>query len=307
MLLIPWLLTAVRGAVLFTILIVISNSIFGPGAISWYVLLFGIPIHVVGDFAGFLDTILHESRKSFPVGVCFTVLIGLTIGCTVVFGAYAGALVFAESIYAFRHGTVRAVASLLSLGLSSSDDLNNPTGKKLTDIFPEVIGEWTRATIREYGPSLGFSVAYKLPNDATATLYFYDDGNIWITPGADSPKVQEQFEQAKSDVLAANVQGIWRELKHIGDDVVSFGAGSSSPQALRATFRGVNLGGREIYTQILLASEKNQFIKVRLSFPAKIDLSVDWQESVSLILSWLGKAAHEHVALAQRLAATQSN
>jgi hypothetical protein len=108
---IPWIFTAMRGAFIFSLAAFVINKLFGSDTISWYVLCFGIPSHVLADFAGFCNVVYAPSQKPAVLGPCYLGLLALAIACGVVLGVWSGLLVFLEGwvfgLPAGHHRTIR--------------------------------------------------------------------------------------------------------------------------------------------------------------------------------------------------------
>ena len=153
--------------------------------------------------------------------------------------------------------------------------------------FPETIGKWVRGERLEYPPPMGFSVPYYLEDGTHASIYLYRGGYDWIPPGPDSPQVQEQFQQSKAEVYAAQEPGIWRDVHHLGDDTIQLGSDTEPIQALRATFNLRDSAGESGFSQLILTAAQNLLVKVRLSF--RNSGGQDWQASVDLLLRWVGQ------------------
>lgn len=133
MLLIPWILTAIRGAIYFAVAVFIINKIFGSDTISWHVLWFGVPGHVIADFAGFCNVVYHPSQKPAVLGPCYLGLVALAVICGFVLGIWAGLLVFVEG-YLFGvpggyHRTVRELDAI-ELAQDSRDEYGHPKGER---------------------------------------------------------------------------------------------------------------------------------------------------------------------------------
>lgn len=94
--LIPWSLTAIRGAIYLAVAVFIINKIFDSDTISWHVLWFGVPSHVIADFAGFSNVVYHPNQKPAVLGPCYLGLVALAVTCGFVLGIWAGLLVFVE-------------------------------------------------------------------------------------------------------------------------------------------------------------------------------------------------------------------
>lgn len=96
MFIIPWVLTAFRGALIFSATVVGFNALFGANTISWYILWFAIPSHVLADFAGFCNVVYSDNSKPAILGPCYSGLVALAVACGFIIGFWAGLLVFLE-------------------------------------------------------------------------------------------------------------------------------------------------------------------------------------------------------------------
>ena len=110
---IPWILTAVRGAIIFAVAVFAIKMLVGGDAISWYLLCFGVPSHVIADFAGFCHVFCGPKQKPALLGNCYFALVVLAIACGFVLGLWAGLLVFVEGwVFGFPGGAWRTVRDL---------------------------------------------------------------------------------------------------------------------------------------------------------------------------------------------------
>jgi hypothetical protein len=98
MILVPWILNALRGALVFAVATFVLNWAFGSGTISWHILWFGVPSHVLADFAGFCDVVYDPSQKPGVLGPCYMGLVILATVCAFIVGMWAGLLVLVEGV-----------------------------------------------------------------------------------------------------------------------------------------------------------------------------------------------------------------
>lgn len=110
MVIIPWIFTALRGTFIFVIAVAAINKFTGSQTISWYILFFGVPSHVVADFAGFCNVVLSPTQKPTVLGNCYLVLIGLAVVSGFSLGLWEGILVFVEGLLlGFPGGSRRTI------------------------------------------------------------------------------------------------------------------------------------------------------------------------------------------------------
>ena len=122
--LIPWLLTAIRGAIIFALAVYGINWLFGEDTISWGVLWFGVPSHVLADYAGFCNVFYNPSQKPAKLAPCYAGLVALAIICGFVVGVWAGGVVFVEGwVLGLPGGHRRTIRALDNIQLAQ--DLND--------------------------------------------------------------------------------------------------------------------------------------------------------------------------------------
>jgi hypothetical protein len=111
-----------RGA-FFGVTVFLINKLFGGSVISWYILCFGIPSHVVADFAGFSNITLDSNQKPAVLGTCYLVLVVLALVCGFSLGLWAGLLVFIEAwLLGVPGGARRTVRDLDAIQLAQDLD-----------------------------------------------------------------------------------------------------------------------------------------------------------------------------------------
>jgi hypothetical protein len=98
MILVPWILTALRGTLVLTVVTFVIKAVFGSDAMSWHILWFGVPTHVLADFTGFCDVIYDSGRKLEVVGPCYIGLVVLAIVSGFVVGAWAWLVLLLEAV-----------------------------------------------------------------------------------------------------------------------------------------------------------------------------------------------------------------
>ena len=153
--------------------------------------------------------------------------------------------------------------------------------------LPQTIGEWRRDEITRYKPSLGWSVSYNLTDDPVlATIYFYDGGLSSLSFGADSDEVRMELERAKKEIDLARQRGLWSKVDHLGDGQIMLGDERCAFPALRSIFI-LEERGTETFSQIILTSAKDLFVKVRLSHPARFPAQ-KCHKHVTMLMAWLG-------------------
>ena len=130
-----------------------------------------------------------------------------------------------------------------------------------------------------------------MADGTSATLYFFDGGYRWIVPGPESPQVREEFDRSKHDIYAAQAQGVWRDVRHLGDDVIYLGNGPQPLRALRATFRLKDSEGKSKFSQLIIAATNNLLLIVRLTFDSCNDS--EWQEAVVFLLGWVRESLRD--------------
>ncbi len=112
------LFTSVWGLLLFSVAVLAINAIFGAGSISWKILWFGVPCHILADFAGFCNVMLHPSQKANTLVPCYLGIVGLAASCWLMLGFWEGALVFAESwLFGVPGGHFRTIRDLDRLSI----------------------------------------------------------------------------------------------------------------------------------------------------------------------------------------------
>lgn len=128
MLVVPWIVTALRGAVALSLMVLVVNWVFGSGTISWYALVFGIPNHVLADFTGFCVYAVGHAQRRVVLGRCYLGIVTLAVLSGVVLGIPTGMLVFFEAwligIPGGYHGAVRDFDRLELLNALRQDHID---------------------------------------------------------------------------------------------------------------------------------------------------------------------------------------
>jgi hypothetical protein len=148
-------------------------------------------------------------------------------------------------------------------------DTTEPFKEPATGIvFPAKLGKWNRGEDHTYRPGLGVSIAYRSEEGVTATVFVYNLNLGNIPAGTASKAVKDQFKQAQGDIAgAAKQRGGSAALRT--EDEISLGAGPQSPRALRAVFTLTEMDGNDLTAHVYLTGYKNQFLKIRATYPGK--------------------------------------
>jgi hypothetical protein len=129
-------------------------------------------------------------------------------------------------------------------------------------VFPPTLAKLSRVDYTNYepnAPGLGYSVSYK-GYGYTLSVYIYQGGEIAIPEDIDDPRVKQQFTFAIRNVVSAyeNVTATLEFKKTIG---------STSHRAHAIYFRFLTKTGVEEESQLYVSTYKNQYFKIRLTYP----------------------------------------
>jgi hypothetical protein len=138
-----------------------------------------------------------------------------------------------------------------------------------TDLrFPLDVGELKRNKVSGYDdPGLGVSIEYLMSGTMTVTVYVYNLGLKEIAAGIGSEEIKAQFKEAKGGIYTFQKRGRYRDVKESADAEASFG-GKEPVKWIQSTFElTLEENGPVHQSRIYLTVHKNQFLKVRATFP----------------------------------------
>jgi hypothetical protein len=129
-------------------------------------------------------------------------------------------------------------------------------------LVPKQIGGLPYKTAKKFdNPALGISLIYQDDN-TTLNIFIYNGGVGDIPNGIDTVVAQQQFEQAKGDVLASKA---WTTARVVSDGAVLLGSKANLKSHL-ALFE-VSAGDKQYYSILYLTTGRNKFYKARLTTP----------------------------------------
>ena len=128
--------------------------------------------------------------------------------------------------------------------------------------LPKQIGGLPYKSARKFDdPALGVSLTYQ-GEGTTLTIFIYNGGVGDIPAGIDTVVALQQFEQAKSDVLASRT---WTTVKLVSDGTVILGSKPSIKSYL-ALFE-TTADDKPYVSVLYLTTGRNKFYKARLTTP----------------------------------------
>lgn len=141
--------------------------------------------------------------------------------------------------------------------------------------FPATLGSMQQKEVTDFekqNPSsgLGVGILYRDPNPKIyADIYVYNLGLKDIPNGSISKIVQEQWKQAEQDIYTIQKQGKLQEVKKLNETTSSLTSSNAGPTALRTDFSYIQ-NGEEKLSHLLLTGYKNNFIKIRFTYPSRL-------------------------------------
>jgi hypothetical protein len=127
-------------------------------------------------------------------------------------------------------------------------------------LVPTQIGGLPYKTAKKFDdPALGISLSYQGDN-TTLNIFVYNGGVGDIPNGIDTVVALQQFEQAKSDVLASKA---WTTVRFVSDGTVLL-ASKANLKSYLALFEASD-GDTQYYSILYLTTGRNRFYKARLT------------------------------------------
>jgi hypothetical protein len=138
--------------------------------------------------------------------------------------------------------------------------------------FPPALGGLMKGTQKDYqNPALGVSIPYAGTNGVTADIYIYGGGLASIPSGTNSVIVRNEFEKSAGVITAYEKMGAYQDVKRVSEAAMRLGVDEKARAMLALCFEyTVTLEGkepREARSYLFLTGYKNQFLKIRFTFP----------------------------------------
>lgn len=131
---------------------------------------------------------------------------------------------------------------------------------------PEVDG-WERGDKQTFPTAeLGYSYGYESEDGGRVTLYVYNGGRKSI-PSELTGIVNQELQQAKSDIKAYEEMGYYKDVKMEKDETITLGGSPGKVKALH-TFMTFSSNGLKLDSEIYIFAFRNHFIKIRATRPS---------------------------------------
>lgn len=96
--LVSWLVVVLKGTIWYAVVIYAARIFVAPEPFPWAVMFLGVPSHWLAHFAGFLIVAYRNPlRRQAVLGTCYLGLLFLSFATGLIFGLWAGLLVFIEA------------------------------------------------------------------------------------------------------------------------------------------------------------------------------------------------------------------
>lgn len=176
----------------------------------------------------------------------------------------------------------KALLAVLALavtadGLRAAEAQSLPYREPSTGIvLPRVLGSMQGGSVSTYDrPEMGISVRYSAPGFLKADVYVYDGGMENLGTGIGSADIRPHFKELQDVLSIFEKQGKYKGVKKLGEQETSLVAGGKKIPALLARYEysetpreGVDYAGKRV-SCILLTAYKDNFLKLRFTFPEK--------------------------------------
>jgi len=192
--------------------------------------------------------------------------------------------------FGFLLSLFAALALILAASLpASAAPVTTPASGPVRDqgtgiVLPMVLGEMQFISVTDF-QSPGLGVSYRYRNVAypyNVDLYIYNK-NQAIPEGTDAAIVRQEVEQALNDMRAVAAQGVYKNLNIGKPEKCTYGWVSFI--CVSATLEANN---RALFSVLLLRGDRNNFIKIRATWPAADPQSPSlfdgWAQGLSKLL-----------------------
>lgn len=160
---------------------------------------------------------------------------------------------------------------------AKSDKAIKPdTSDKSKDLKVEFldIEGWKRSEVTKYPtPELGYSVNYDSEEAVRVTIYVYNLGMTNISNDINNSVVKNEIGRAKGDIKAVAKMGYYQDVKELKNDTITLAGQTGKMKALHTVFN-YSVKGKPLISEIYLLGHKNNFIKIRATYP-KVEVEAE--------------------------------
>jgi hypothetical protein len=184
-----------------------------------------------------------------------------------------------QEVFVMRHAFLAVLVLTVAAGcLQAAQDDAEPHREPNTGIvFPKTLGSMQGGAVHTYDkPELGISVRYSAPGFFKADVYVYDAGIKNLGTGIKAEAVKPHFKEVQDMLPLMQQQGKYKGVKKLSEQETVLVAGAEKTPALIACYEYSEVPGRQEVeyagkrvSYILVTAYKDNFLKVRFTFPEK--------------------------------------